>query len=130
MDKSNPVSKSRQLWPKGIAFKVTDKLSSRNVSPFDEPTTREDVAFLQYTSGSTGEPKGVIINYGALSANVDIVHYGYYQRYQNDGGIPEEIVGFSWLPQVRAGNAWPLCRSVAFLTRCISPPRPSTTTSG
>ncbi|KAI9366088.1 hypothetical protein DFJ73DRAFT_161789 [Zopfochytrium polystomum] len=50
-----------------------------------------DVAFLQYTSGSTGDPKGVIITHGQLSAQVWF-GMNHYQLTPSD-------VFLSWMPQ-------------------------------
>jgi acyl-CoA synthetase (AMP-forming)/AMP-acid ligase II len=49
----------------------------------------DDTAFLQYTSGSTGEPKGVIVTQRNLLANIAMMT-GAYSR-------PGEVL-FSWLP--------------------------------
>lgn len=57
---------------------------------------RSALAFLQYTSGSTGDPKGVKISHGNLARNL--------------GAIIEELkagtetVVVSWLPQVSVGG--------------------------
>ena len=32
-----------------------------------------DIAFLQYTSGSTTEPKGVVVSHGNLLANLEMI---------------------------------------------------------
>jgi natural product biosynthesis luciferase-like monooxygenase protein len=42
-----------------------------------EPVISSDkLAFLQYTSGSTGAPKGVMLTHGNLLHNASLVHYG------------------------------------------------------
>jgi len=50
----------------------------------------EDCAFLQYTSGTTGTPKGVIVTHGNLMANEKTI----LSAFGND----EEDVGVAWLP--------------------------------
>jgi acyl transferase domain-containing protein/acyl-CoA synthetase (AMP-forming)/AMP-acid ligase II/acyl carrier protein len=50
----------------------------------------EDLAFLQYTSGSTGHPKGVMLSHANLLANERIIF--------NAAGAGEDIVVVNWLP--------------------------------
>lgn len=37
-------------------------------------STAEDIAFLQYTSGSTGDPRGVILPHAAVLHNLSVIH--------------------------------------------------------
>lgn len=50
----------------------------------------DDVAFLQYTSGSTSDPKGVAIHHGAVAHNVSVLASTY-------GGSPDDSY-CGWLP--------------------------------
>ena len=49
-----------------------------------------DVALLQYTSGSTANPKGVVLTHGNLVANIAAI--------QTQFALHEDIVALSWLP--------------------------------
>ncbi|MCW1958737.1 MAG: AMP-binding protein [Mycobacterium sp.] len=55
-----------------------------------------DIAYLQYTSGSTRLPAGVMISHRNLRANYEQLCPDYFGRY--DGSIPAEASLVSWLP--------------------------------
>jgi len=50
----------------------------------------EDLAFLQYTSGSTGSPKGVMVGHGNLISNTQFINQCF--------GVEEGSTAVSWLP--------------------------------
>jgi fatty-acyl-CoA synthase len=59
---------------------------------YERPADNPDaLAILQYTSGSTSDPKGVMLPHRAVSANLDAI----VQAAQLEAGID---VGVSWLP--------------------------------
>ena len=74
---------------KSIEWVPTDNMDENLHSDWQVPdVTPESVAFLQYTSGSTGDPKGVVLTHGNLLHNQKaIVHFF--------GPCPRVI---SWLP--------------------------------
>ena len=61
--------------------------------PFEPPEVDpEDICFLQYTSGSTTAPRGVIVTHGNLMANI--------RSFMGPAGLnvgPDDV-GISWLP--------------------------------
>ena len=50
----------------------------------------EDVAFIQFSSGSTSQPKGVVLTHANLMANIRGVSAA--------AGLREDDVGLSWMP--------------------------------
>jgi acyl-CoA synthetase (AMP-forming)/AMP-acid ligase II len=53
-------------------------------------SSRDDVAYIQYTSGSTSSPKGVVITHGNVMSNQRMI--------QSAFGTTEDSVAVSWLP--------------------------------
>jgi fatty-acyl-CoA synthase len=69
------------------------KTSSQRWQPVENLTHHargEDIAFLQYTSGSTGDPKGVVLTHANLLANIRSIVDGV--------AIGSDDVAVSWLP--------------------------------
>src|SRR5271167_2602714 len=62
----------------------------RPVEHLSHHARAEDIAFLQYTSGSTGDPKGVILTHANLLANIQAIVGGI--------DIKPDDVAVSWLP--------------------------------
>ena len=70
---------------------TTDTIDDNIATYWREPDLDEDsIAFLQYTSGSTAEPKGVKIAYRNLLHNLEAIHRCFRHSTQSRGVI--------WLP--------------------------------
>jgi len=83
-------------WPTLNWILVDDILNKGKALPGTPAQTPpspspSSVAFLQYTSGSTSEPKGVMITHGNLSHNLTLI----VRELKAD----TETVNVSWLPQ-------------------------------
>jgi acyl-CoA synthetase (AMP-forming)/AMP-acid ligase II/acyl carrier protein len=66
---------------------IDPALAERWVIPALEP---DSLAFLQYTSGSTSEPKGVMVSHSNLMANLSMI--------QQQFGMGENDIVGGWLP--------------------------------
>lgn len=77
-----------------LTWITTDDLVSRSMAePWQGSTIdRSMLAFLQYTSGSTTTPKGVMVSHGNLMHNIAAIH----DRWKADEEA--QPVGVSWLP--------------------------------
>ncbi|MHB8954404.1 MAG: AMP-binding protein [Pirellulaceae bacterium] len=76
---------------------AVDTLGCEHAEDWDPPVvTADDVAFLQYTSGSTEKPRGVMVSHGNLVHNLELIHSGFDLK----RGTAEALagVGVSWLP--------------------------------
>src|SRR5262249_603408 len=69
----------------------TDSIDTGLADRWQEPQlTREMLAYLQYTSGSTGSPKGVMVSHGNVLHNAALLQQGWQ--------IPANGEMVSWLP--------------------------------
>ncbi|MEM9271673.1 MAG: fatty acyl-AMP ligase [Cyanobacteria bacterium P01_F01_bin.143] len=89
----NGLTKRAEQAPelKTLQWLATDNLEPQYADKWQETAlSRDDIAFLQYTSGSTAEPKGVKIAHHNLLHNLQAI----YQCFQHT----TESQGVIWLP--------------------------------
>ena len=74
-----------------FTFLATDSLPSALSLDWQATKIKQDtLAFLQYTSGSTGMPKGVMVSHGNILSNEEMICQGFQHT--------EETVVVGWLP--------------------------------
>lgn len=75
----------------GMRWLVTEEIPDGFAENWSLPAVDQDtLAFLQYTSGSTSTPKGVMVNHGNLLHNEELIRNAYAHT--------EESVVVGWLP--------------------------------
>ena len=76
---------------------ATDELDDALADMWHRPEVAEsDLAFLQYTSGSTSDPKGVMLTHGNLLTNLDCIRQSFGIGETEDDLI--SATGVFWLP--------------------------------
>ncbi|MGK7942416.1 MAG: fatty acyl-AMP ligase [Crocosphaera sp.] len=76
---------------KNIQWLVTETITEELASQWTKPgITKDTIALLQYTSGTTGEPKGVMVSHGNLLHNERLLKMAM--------GHSEKTVVVGWLP--------------------------------
>ncbi|MEM9483930.1 MAG: thioester reductase domain-containing protein [Cyanobacteria bacterium P01_F01_bin.116] len=85
----------QQQWPKhpqlgNLSCIATDQITTLETFDDQAPIAADTLAFLQYTSGSTGNPKGVMVSHGNILYNQRMIK----TAFQND----EADLCVGWLP--------------------------------
>ena len=76
---------------RALGWLATDALANDAASAWQQPgITGESLAFLQYTSGSTSTPKGVMVSHGNLLANSAYINQSFAHTAQS--------IAVTWLP--------------------------------
>ncbi|KAJ1451141.1 hypothetical protein M885DRAFT_446888, partial [Pelagophyceae sp. CCMP2097] len=104
LDQMRQALSLTHTWPTGLAWRRTDDVKPLRPSArvIDASPDDSAVAFLQYTSGSTGDPKGVMLTFENIWHNINHVYLPAQMNNLRRRGVDVEtevIVGVSWLPQ-------------------------------
>ena len=75
---------------KDIKIITLDQLEIKNTNAISLATSENNIAFLQYTSGSTGNPKGVIISQKNLYYNSQYIAHSFK--------LDDKDTSITWLP--------------------------------
>ncbi len=82
---------AQQLELSSLRWLATDNIDGNLAPSWQEPRiSRDSLAFLQYTSGSTGNPKGVMVSHGNLIHNLSLIEKKFGHKSDRQGVI--------WLP--------------------------------
>ncbi len=85
------ISRSHLYDFHSLPWIATNKLNAKQALSWKSPSiSPEDLAFLQYTSGSTGDPKGVMLSHKNLLYNEKMIEKAF--------GHNEKTIVVGWLP--------------------------------
>ncbi|HKR22620.1 MAG TPA: AMP-binding protein, partial [Pyrinomonadaceae bacterium] len=82
---------AREPWTTGLQLLATDAVPMDEADDWREPSSNNrSLAYLQYTSGSTSTPKGVMVTHANVLENSAYIQHGFEHG--------PESVSLSWLP--------------------------------
>ena len=82
----------------GLTWTPVDSIADDLASGWQDPNlSSEDIALVQYTSGSTGQPKGVTLSHANLIANQHLIQSGFGHEVDTIRGHGGDF-GVTWLP--------------------------------
>jgi fatty-acyl-CoA synthase len=91
LDRARPIASLLKTEAPALQHVTSvPELAAASTSAHAPDGTSDDPALIQYTSGSTGAPKGVLLTQANLLANIDAIGRGLQVR-------PTDV-GVSWLP--------------------------------
>ncbi len=71
---NDEIKKSHQRWDSAFKERYPENFSIKEIN---FPTNNfEDLALINYTSGTTSSPKGVMLTYGNISSNIEFGQWG------------------------------------------------------
>jgi phthiocerol/phenolphthiocerol synthesis type-I polyketide synthase C len=77
---------------RGLRWHAAEDIPAEEADGWRAPTiTNDTLAILQYTSGSTSTPKGVMVSHGNLMHNLAVIKHGFGLDSSRDRGV-------TWLP--------------------------------
>jgi acyl-CoA synthetase (AMP-forming)/AMP-acid ligase II len=82
--KDSVYAKPDKTMVSKLKWIMTDDFNAAEPAPF--PESHSEILFLQYTSGSTSDPKGVMVTHDNIKQNCDHI-------------LDHTPIGVSWLPQ-------------------------------
>lgn len=90
------ITRIQSLLPEGsttsrLRYVATDTISTESAADWEDPRVDENaLAFLQYTSGSTASPKGVMVTHRNIFSNLEMIRKAFC--------LSPDDVGVGWLP--------------------------------
>ncbi|MET8129189.1 fatty acyl-AMP ligase [Streptomyces sp. NPDC005065] len=91
MRRAGVMARRWKLDTEQVPWRVTNESAPGSPVVWHEPANANEVALLQYTSGSTSSPRGVMITHGNLAAEI--------RHNRRDLGLSQDTVTVSWVPQ-------------------------------